>query len=93
MVNYMPIKWDISKDRWQRVNTHRKLTEEDIVSFTEGDYTIHRLLSGDIMFYGTAFQEAKVSFHRNDIASAIAGFDVFGPVLTAEKRDVSSDVL
>lgn len=90
MARFMPINWRTRKDRYTEVKIPkgRKVTDKDIKSYTEGTYHYFYLLSGDTLYYNTIFQEAAVKANRNEIASAIAGIDLYGPVLLIEQGEL-----
>jgi hypothetical protein len=90
VAKYMPIHFKNRQDRYsdQRVPKGKRLTHDDIVSYIGEPYSRIKLLSEDVMFTNNVFMEAKSLFNINEIATAIAGYNVYGPVLLAEKKEL-----
>lgn len=89
MAQFIPVKWRFKEDRYHHMKVKNGLTAQDIISCVGSPYNVYKLLSDDHMYYNSSNQQEKKD--RNDIASAILGIDVYGPVLLASIEEVTGE--
>ena len=87
MAHFIPVKYRFKEERYQLMKVKKQgLTSADIVSFVGTPYNHYTLGSLDYMYYNSGNTQTKEE--KNDIASAILGRPVYGPVLIADQEEV-----
>lgn len=87
MAHFIPVKYRFKEERYQHLKVKKQgLTSVDIISCVGSPYNNYVLGSGDYMYYNSSNNQTLDE--KNDIASAILGRPVYGPVLIAEQDEV-----
>lgn len=86
MAKYLPLLFVYKEQRYQNISFIEPPTNQEIKIWTKGDFEKINLLSGDVLCVHIKKQQTKYTVNRNEIASAIAGYDIYGDVLLLEKK-------